>query len=486
MIYSSINYLGYATDFHPKEIPNKANGSGFAITIPDIHRNSCWTRSFRSLDLVKQDVSVLDLLQNVFFKRVQRVNLNALLSVQKKTEKIVKILEVKDPWYDFFVVPEFSIKNKFERALRPIELNSTNIQIKNQYKVSIPNTQACIPILHIPEYFELERKILPSPHKTLEKPFLRPIQIQSDFNPNTNRKVFIVNIENNSVTIPILDIRLKRKPQSLKLPNQKLLNPPVSLPENLKNPKFTLIESLSDLKKLKPLEIKKSVSFSNNYLRNSYYAQDHLTQIPKLPLKVFIKKSNSICKSIITSIPIENYYIVGLELDEKYMDSMDIILTWVTGIKICNKDTLYSEEKTYMFLISLRDQIIKFDLVLLVFIDNQEVLKPGLEVIDRCVKFLEASGIKLRYMILKDFNHVSEILFEYLEKYLKDIGNKETWVYLQERLDESTPFINEQLNVYAHSIFNNIKYFPSQKFAEICHTLGASNRIYDILCNLPK
>ena len=500
MKYAQIKYLGYIKDTYDK-VPVSTileNIKSIKIDIPKITKNKSSKIEIKSFNILVKKNTILDILKNIFYlnENIQKLSLCGLMDKEKKIGMLIKIIDYQDQWYDFLILPLFEKKYYNGYSLLAINEKIKKKNIEKKREINIKRNDMFMHQFFCPDVIEIEEKIiLPKKLKLTEDKYNKVISLIVDkrcaFNKNYNREVFeLPYFERNNV-ITVQDVRLKRKNEEKPILPMKKTTPPLLIIPKLnqipKEKKITVIESFEDLKKLNPSteeKIKKTVSFSSNISDNFYYYQDHLTQVPQVPFKIFINKEKSITEKILNNIKLEDFYIVGLEFDEIYMDGMDMILTWQTGVKLCDGNILLSDQNTLEFLSSLQEQIKKFDLVLLIFIKDSSEL-PGIGVLENYMSFLDKYNIKFRYLISQDINVICEMITKYLANYVGYISNKEKWRFIQEKICDTIPIRKYRcLNSYCSSIFEYIQEYPIDAFIEACNFLGTSKSRFEVLHGL--
>ena len=497
-MYSRYKYRGYF-----KETPGgKERDRGnerlrfFSMDVPWLVRELAWDGQLVALNILVEKADIVEILQGVFItgKKPKERKLYSLLGNEKKLKIVARHVEVGERWVDYFIEPEFRDSREEERIFAQIELPIVKVEKIKKFQMPLENENFTVNKFRVREVLDIEEVIIERQVESYDgKSSFKEIKVINN-TPSVNykRQIFEIPLPCKTTVIEISDIRLKRRSkEEINLPQKKLLPPqynPIQ-PVVLNNSyKITVVEKLSDIKKLSSNDkenLKKTVSFSNEFQNQLYSPQDHLTQISQIPLKIFMGKQIKSVRQIVNSISLEGCYIVGLELDEKYMNGMDLILAWQTGVKICDIHLLQSESRILEFLASIQEQIKKFDLILMIFLGNSKGIYPGIGVLDNCQKFLENFQIKLRYMIVDDIQSIAVIISEYLGKYLKFINNKEKWIYLQERISDITPTNTyECLNTYCFHVFELIKMLRNEEFIEMCNYLGTSNLRFEALLNL--
>lgn len=315
-------------------------------------------------------------------------------------------------------------------------------------------------------------------------------QLIQDKNPNL---ISYIDKKNSQIYTEKLNQEKSPTPKSSidRKASQILINPPNQIQKQNQNFKITLIERKEDLAKLEfsndksSEKLKKTVSFAPSPIPQTYDKQDPLSQASSLPLKIFLNHSSIYSKKISDSLHIPNYYIVGLEISDNYMDEMDLILTWQTGVKFCEGSVLASPDNTMIFLRNLHTKIKKFDLVLLVFICSLKISLSVESVLDGYINFLKTFSINFRYFIANDPYEAIEPLQDYLGRYVSEINDKEIWKYVQGKISEAGyQGENEFLNVYSMNVLEIGKKIRKEEFNKLCTCLGTNLNRFERLVAL--
>ncbi|OMJ76790.1 hypothetical protein SteCoe_23764 [Stentor coeruleus] len=417
-----------------------------------------------------------------------------------KIKNIEKIPELDIPDYNDI------IQSAELETFHQIKLEKFKI-LDNTYRqvldLSLPATEMIIEIKEL--NLKRNNPSLPSQKdkKTLQTLANKPIQNKNLISNEKKNSQILVNklyqdksqalissIDNKASQILSVKLNQNKNPSqksSIDKKAPKILTATPNLIQN-QNFKAILIEKIEDLAKLKfshnktSEKMKKTVSFAPSPIPQTYDMQDHLSQASSLPLKIFINHSSLYSKKIANSLQIPNYYVVGLEISENYMDEMDLILTWQTAVKFCEGSVLVSSENIMFFLRNLHTKILKFDLVLLVFICPTNI-NPSVEaVLDGYISFLKTFSINFRYFVVNDPYEAIEPIQDYLARYTNDVEDKEIWKYVQGRISEAgCKGESEFLNVYSMNILEIGKEIRKEEFNKLCTCLGTNMNRFEKL-----
>lgn len=472
------------------------------ISVKDIGKEEEKARRVRIVEGEIQDIQVLDVFRKAFDgkkENCRRGRGNALGRTGRSEGMIVKCLWIKDIWIDFLIEPEFFVED-YKRKQEIIEVVEEK-EVEKGKKFELHQEEIFLNRFECIGIYEIEEKIVKVSEIKRKAYEIAKVDIREfQETQKVAREVFAIPLALKTDAIMIKDIRLKRKSAEAPLIAKKKLILSPCIPLNPLPPsshKITIIESKSDLQKLNlpsfpPISIqlphkpssnllqtfpekkdKKSITFSLNPQSKFYSPQEYLTQISQFPLKIFLNISTISINQIIQKIQIEGFYIVALEINSKYMNDMDLILTWQTGVKICKAEILNTQETTFRFLESFQVHIRKFDRVFLFFIRTEQMKLEGIEILENYQTFLLRFEIELIFVVLEEFEKISGIISEYLAVYTKKISDMGKWVYLQERISDIVPNeVNESLNTYCSLIFELLKDLSDHEFLETCNLLG--------------
>ena len=420
MIYANINYFGYINENeHKKSIFKQVEQNKlFKMQIPFVLNKNSQTLKLESFNIPILNFSIVEFINSYAKpKKYSKIKIFSLLGSEKKWKNVAKVPKFEEFWNDFLIPPEFENRKIKDCKYEKIGFESEKIMRKKQFCIDFPlKVEAVITDFGFQSFFFIEEPVVNQRKRFNFCEELIELEIKQENTEKTDKKkLYSLFLIENTNFITIKDIRLKRKtPESI--------SPVINQNTNTeKLHKITIIESLEDLKNFKPLDeekSKKSVSFAKNIENSIYYSKEGQKDL--IPLKIFINKKSSITKSLLTSFSVDGYNVIGLELNETSMDGMDLILNWQTGVKICESPVLSSENSAFMFLLSLKDQLLKFDLILLIFFKSKSS-DPGVETIEKCKNALNQSGIKLRCLFYDEIDSTQEIISNYLQKFVSCI-----------------------------------------------------------------
>jgi hypothetical protein len=364
---------------------------------------------------------------------------------------------------------------------RPIyNEGSENITDKRrQYpKLDFPNNdQIFVDFMEIEDFMDEE---LLEETEHIEQSFYdyyQPLQTcKFEFYSSKHRRPFVFSISNENYIKSIQDIKMKRDIKQA--PKITSLNSSLAIQNINSNIKETVISTKAELKRFSDSHEKpqKSVTFAKHSNTSTYPAQYDIKLSSTWPLKIFLNKQSRKGQHLLNSLQLRSSYAVGLETNNKFMDCMDLIIAWQTGVKFADSKILSSESETKQFLESIHPIILsKFDQIFLFFVNSNSCSEPGRRSLEDYQRLLSINSINFLFYINESATKHQSVLQDYLEAYILSIKDKDHWRKVQETISDAVPMdFNNSLNIYSFQVITMLKSLPKARFLHACANLGAT------------
>ena len=412
--------------------------------------------------------------ENAVVKHKVKVDLGKLIGEFWRGFDIVSVRFIEDIDFDELFVMEDTcysslsqkldkIENKTEENLRIVKVDLENSDV---FVYSIENIENFLPTFE----FDSDELIKPENLKNSEKFEISAPEIY----PAIKRTIYDLSENLPENIYPVLDIRNPKKKEILKINTKPDF--PTKTPQKISDPisgyKLSIISSISDIKNLNLP--KKTISFASDPIHNSYTPEENLTQLQKIPIKVFYDHSNKISKHILDSLILENYNIIGLETPSQLMRGVDLILTWQTAVKIIPDSILLAYKNIKDYLQTIHYGLNQFDTLLIVLYGNGFNTEVQ-EVLELYAKYLFKFGVNCKILKVNEIDIAELCVKDYIERYMNGIGDLDVWVKIQDKISDLHPeALDCEFNIYTMNVILACRSLGSSFFGQVCTCLGSN------------
>ena len=413
--------------------------------------------------------------EKVIVKHKVKVDLEKLIGEFGRGLDIMTVQDIEDIDFDEIFVLEdtsynalsqklFKIEHKAEENRKTAEID---LEVQNFFVYNTEYTEEFLPCFE----FDTDELINPENPNNPEKLEINTPEIFPIF----KRTIFDLSENLLGNIYPVVDIRHPKKKELVKI-NTKPNFPSETLEKNPHPPipgyRLSIISSISDIKNLNLP--KKTISFASDPVHNSYTPEESLTQLQKIPVKVFYDTSSKFSKHILSSLILENYNIIGLETPSQLMSGVDLILTWQTAVKIIPDSVLRAYQNIKDYLQTVHCGLNQFDTLLIVLFGSGFSTEVQ-DVLELYAKYLIKYGVNCKILRVNEMQEVELCVKDYIERYMGGIEDLDVWVGIQDKISDLLPEVRDgEFNIYTMNVILACRSLGSCFLGQVCTCLGSN------------